>query len=31
LRIVDVVELSVNNSSTGVYTFDATLRLYWLR
>ena len=31
LRPLDVVELSVEDSSTGVYTYDVTFRLYWLR
>lgn len=31
LRPLDVVELSVQDSETGVYTYDVTFRLYWLR
>lgn len=31
LRPLDVVELSVDDSNTGVYTYDVTFRLYWLR
>ena len=31
LRPLDVVELSVDDSNTGVYTYDITFRLYWLR
>lgn len=31
LRPLDVVELSVQDSATGVYTYDMTFRLYWLR
>ncbi len=31
LRPLDLVELSLNDSSTGVYTYDMTFRLYWLR
>lgn len=31
LRPLDVVELTVGDSETGVYTYDLTLRLYWLR
>lgn len=31
LRPLDVVELSVQDSATGVYTYDITFRLYWLR
>lgn len=31
LRPLDVVELSVQDSNTGVYTYDITFRLYWLR
>ncbi len=31
LRPLDLVELSVQDSQTGVYTYDITLRLYWLR
>lgn len=30
LRLLDVTELSVKDSTTGVYTFDVTLRIYWL-
>lgn len=31
LRPLDVVELSVQDSATGVYTYSMTLRIYWLR
>lgn len=31
LRPLDIVELSVEDSATGVYTYDITFRLYWLR
>ena len=31
LRPLDVIELSVEDSATGVYTYDVTFRLYWLR
>ncbi len=31
LRPLDVVELSVQDSATGVYTYAMTLQLYWLR
>ncbi len=31
LRPLDVVELSVKDSTTGVYTYEITFRLYWLR
>jgi len=31
LRPLDVIELSVQDSATGVYTYDITFRLYWLR
>lgn len=31
LRPLDIVELSVEDSTTGVYTYDITFRLYWLR
>ena len=31
LRPLDVIELSVQDSETGVYTYDVTFRLYWLR
>ena len=31
LRPLDVIELSVQDSETGVYTYDITFRLYWLR
>lgn len=31
LRPLDVVELSVEDSATGVYNYDMTFRLYWLR
>jgi hypothetical protein len=31
LRPLDVVELAVQDSTTGVYTYKITFRLYWLR
>lgn len=31
LRLLDVVSVSVKDSETGVYTYDMTIRLYWLR
>ncbi len=31
LRPLDIVELTVDDSATGVYTYDVTFRLYWLR
>jgi len=31
LRPLDVVELAVQDSATGVYTYEITFRLYWLR
>jgi hypothetical protein len=31
LRMLDIVSVSVNDSATGVYTYDMTIRLYWLR
>lgn len=31
LRLLDVVSLSIQDSETGVYTYNLTLRLYWLR
>lgn len=31
LRPLDVVELSVQDSATGVYTYTMTFRIYWLR
>lgn len=30
-RLLDVRDLTVNGSNTGVYTFTMVLRLYWLR
>jgi hypothetical protein len=30
-RLLDVRELTVKGSDTGVYTYQMTLRLYWLR
>ena len=30
-RILDVRQLSVKGSNTGVYTYDLLIRLYWLR
>ena len=31
LRPLDVVELSVQDSTTGVYTYNMSFRIYWLR
>ncbi len=31
LRLLDVESLTVKGSTTGVYTYQITLRLYWLR
>lgn len=31
LRLLDVVELSVDDAPTGVYTYVLTFRMYWLR
>ncbi len=31
LQPLDLVELRISDSSTGVYTFTMTFRLYWLR
>ena len=31
LRMLDIVAVSVDDSATGVYTYDMTIRLYWLR
>lgn len=31
LRLLDVVAVSVEDSPTGVYTYDMTIRIYWLR
>lgn len=31
LRLLDVVAVKVDDSPTGVYTYDMTIRLYWLR
>lgn len=31
LRLLDVIDVSVSDSDTGVYTYDMTIRLYWLR
>jgi hypothetical protein len=30
LRPLDVTSLSINDSSTGVYTYQVTFRIYWL-
>jgi hypothetical protein len=30
LRPMDVTQLSINDSTTGVYTYQMTLRIYWL-
>lgn len=31
LRPLDLVELTIQDSQTGVYTYDMTFRIYWLR
>jgi hypothetical protein len=31
LRPLDIVELSVEDSDTGVYSYDITFRIYWLK
>lgn len=31
LRPLDVTQIIINDSKTGVYTYDMTLRIYWLR
>lgn len=31
LRPIDVVNLNVSESQTGVYDYDVTVRIYWLR
>jgi len=31
LRLLDVIAVSVTDSTTGVYTYNMTIRLYWLR
>ena len=31
LRLLDVVDIGVRNSQTGVYTYEITFRIYWLR
>jgi Tfp pilus assembly protein PilO len=31
LRIMDLVELSIEDSETGIYSYDMTFRIYWLR
>lgn len=31
LRLLDVVDIGIRNSQTGVYTYEVTFRLYWLR
>ena len=31
LRPLDLVALQVTDSTTGIYTYDMTLRIYWLR
>lgn len=31
LRPLDLVSLTLNDSKTGVYTYDLTFRIYWLR
>lgn len=30
LRPLDVTAVSIHNSTTGVYTYDITIRIYWL-
>jgi hypothetical protein len=31
LRPMDIVSISIDQSDTGVYTYDMTVRIYWLR
>lgn len=31
LRPLDVTQIIINDSKTGVYSYDMTLRIYWLR
>lgn len=31
LRPLDIVDISVDQSATGVYTYSMTVRIYWLR
>jgi hypothetical protein len=31
LRMLDLVSLNIEGSSTGVYTYDMTFRIYWLQ
>lgn len=31
VRLLDVTDLTVKGSDTGVYTYNMTMRLYWLR
>ena len=31
LRLIDIVEVSFPSSETGVYNYNLTLRMYWLR
>jgi hypothetical protein len=31
LRLLDVINVTVTDSETGVYTYEMTIRLYWLR
>lgn len=31
LRLLDLIGLQVNDSATGVYTYDMVFRIYWLR
>ena len=31
LRMLDIVSVSVTDSANGVYTYNMTIRLYWLR
>lgn len=31
LRILDLVDLKITDSETGVYSYDMTFRIYWLR
>lgn len=31
LRPLDIIDLSIDDSNTGVYTYNITFRIYWLR
>ncbi len=31
LRLLDLVELDLDDSETGIYTYNLTFRIYWLR